>query len=221
MKEGGDFLNTFLKIILGVLSVIVLGIGLLIFIFLAEMKPDQEEEEKVKIQAEQYVEDNFNDTFEIYDTLYDNMGNFGFQYAAKVRDKKNNTEFFVYYDEETKQMVDTYVADKWENDLETDIRPYIKEHFGETSNLFVFFTNDQIGKELGIDPVNPRSYKEFDVSPTIRITLPREKNDTDETSLNEFITYLTSEEILQHGSVIIEYITKDGAILDDEWGKEF
>ncbi|KAA9030640.1 hypothetical protein [Niallia endozanthoxylica] len=214
-------MNKFLKIILGVLSVIVLGVGLLVAIFLAEMKPDKEEEEKVKIQAEQYLEDYFNDNFEVYDTLYDNMGNFGFEYAAKVRDKKNDTAFFVYYDEETKQMADTYIADKWEDDLATELRPYMKENFGEASDFFVFFTNEQIGQELGIDPLHPSSYKEFEVAPTIRITVPREKNNEDETLLNEFITYLKSEEILQHGSVIMEYIAEDGVILDDEWGKEF
>ncbi len=207
--------------ILGVLSLILLGIGLIVALFIAEMKPDKEEEERVKIQAEQYVEDHFNNHFEVYDTLYDNMGNFSFEYAAKVRDKKNHTEFFVYYDDTTKQMVDTYIAAKWEDDLATELQPYLKENFGETSDFFVFFTNEQIGQELGIDPLHPRSYKEFEVAPTIRVTVPREKNNEDETLLNAFITYLKNEEILQHGSVIMEYIAEDGAILDDEWGKEF
>ena len=115
-------MNKYLKITLGVLGVILLGIGLLVVAFVLEMKPDKDEEEEVKIQAEQYLEDKFNDNFEIYDTLYDNMGNFGFEYAAKVRDKKTNTQFLVYYDDETKQMVDTYIADKWANDLENEIR---------------------------------------------------------------------------------------------------
>ena len=66
------------------------------------------------------------------------MGNFGFEYAAKVRDKKTNTEFLVYYDDETEQMVDTYIADKWADDLETEIRPFIKENFGETTDFHRF-----------------------------------------------------------------------------------
>lgn len=218
--EGGADLNKYLKIILGVLGVLLLGIGLLVVTFILEMKPDKDEEEKIWSQAEAYLEDNFNDNFEIYDTLYDNMGNFGFEYAAKVRDKKTNTQFLVYYDDETKQMVDTYIADKWAEDLKSEIRPFIKENFGETTDIFIYF-NDTIGQELGIDPMNLTSYKEFDVKPTIRITVPRKNSDGDEKLVDEFISFLRSEDKLQHGSVIIEYIAESGEILDNEWGKDF
>ena len=213
-------MNKYLKVILGVVGVILLGIGLLVVAFVSDMKPDKDEEEKIKIQAKQYLEEKFNDNFEIYDTLYDNMGNFGFEYAAKVRDKKTNTEFLVYYNDETEQMVDTYIADKWAKDLENEIQSFIKENLEETTNVHVYF-DDEIGNELGIDPVNPRSYKEFDVTPTIRITVPRTRSDGDEKILNEFISFLKSEDKLQHGSVIMEYIAENGVILDDEWGKEF
>ena len=213
-------MNKYLKVILGVVGVILLGIGLLVVAFVSDMNPDKDEEEKIKIQAKQYLEEKFNDNFEIYDTLYDNMGNFGFEYAAKVRDKKTNTQFLVYYNDETEQMVDTYIADKWAKDLENEIQSFIKENLEETTNVHVYF-DDEVGNELGIDPVNPRSYKEFDVTPTIRITVPRTRSDGDEKILNEFISFLKSEDKLQHGSVIMEYIAENGVILDDEWGKEF
>ena len=216
-----DVLNKYLKITLGILGVILLGIGLLVVAFLLEMKPDKDEEEKVKTQAEKYLEDKFNDNFEIYDTLYDNMGNFEFEYAAKVRDKKSSTQFLVYFDEETKQMVDTYIADKWVDDLETEISPFIKQNFGEKTDFFVFLINENIGQELGIDPANPKSYKEFEISPTIRITVPRNRSEEDKKIVSEFISYLKSEDKLQHGSVVMEYIAENGVILDDEWGKEF
>lgn len=214
-------MKKYLIITIGFLGVILLGIGVLIVAFLLEMKPDKDKEEEVRIQAEQYLEDNFNDNFEIYDTLYDNMGNFGFEYAAKVRDKKTNTEFLVYYDDETKQMVDTYIADKWERDLKSEIGPFIIENFGETTDFFVYIANVNIGREFGIDPLNPKSYKEFDIAPTIRITVPREKSDDDEKILNEFIAFLKSEAILQHGSVAMDYIDEKGVILDEEWHKDF
>ncbi|WP_075980138.1 hypothetical protein [Bacillus massilinigeriensis] len=214
-------MNKFLKITLSVLGVIILGIGLLVVTFILEMKPDKDEEDKIKNQAEQYLEEKFNDNFEIYDTLYDNMGNFEFEYAAKVRDKKTNTQFLVYHDDETNQMADTYIADKWEDDLETAMRPFIKENFGETTDFFVFFLDENIGQELGIDPLNPRSYKEFDISPTIRITVPRKRSEKDEKIVSEFIYNLKSEDKLQHGSVVMEFIAENGVILDDEWSKEF
>ena len=221
LNEGGDVLKIFLKIILSILGVILIGIGIIVVVFLLEMKPDKDKEEEVRIQAEQYLEDNFNDNFEIYDTLYDNMGNFGFEYAAKVRDKKTNIEFLAYYDDETKQMVDTYIADKWEKDLKSEIRPFIEESFGETTDFFVYFTNDNIGRELDIDPLKPKSYKEFDVAPFILITVPRKKSDDDEKILNELIASLKSEDKLKHGSFAMSYIDEKGVILDDEWHKDF
>ena len=84
-----------------------------------------------------------------------------------------------------------------------------------------FFTNDNIGQELGIDPLNPKSYKEFDVAPIIRITVPRKKSEEDKKILNEFISFLKSEDKLQHGSFAMSYIDEKGVILDDEWNKDF
>ncbi|MBG9454633.1 hypothetical protein ABE61_11360 [Lysinibacillus sphaericus] len=214
-------MNKYLKITLSILGVILLGIGILVVTFILEMKPDKEKEEKARIQAEQYLEDHFNDNFEIYDTLYDNMGNFEFEYAAKAMDKKTNTAFLVYYDDETKQMVDTYIADKWANDLKSEMRPFVTKNLGETTDFFVSFTNDNIGQELGIDPLNPKSYKEFDVAPIIRITVTRKKSEDDERILNEFIAFLKSEDKLQHGSIAMSYIDEKGVILDDEWKKDF
>ena len=59
------------------------------------------------------------------------MGNFGFEYAAMARDKESNTQFLVYYDDVRNQLVDTYIAEKWEDDLEREIRPFIRENLGE------------------------------------------------------------------------------------------
>ena len=58
-------MNKFLKVALIVVGVIIFGIAILVFSFVQGMKPDKEEEEKVKIQAEEYLEDKFNDNFEI------------------------------------------------------------------------------------------------------------------------------------------------------------
>ncbi|MFJ7738344.1 hypothetical protein ACIQ2D_18675 [Lysinibacillus sp. NPDC097287] len=208
-------------ILMVILSLILVGIAIIVFSFVQSMKPDKEKEEEVRMQAEEYLEEKFNDNFEIFDTLYDNMGNFGFDYAAKARDKKNNTQFLIYYDDETKQMVDTYIADKWSDDVEKEIRPYINEHFGESTDVHVYF-EDKIGKQLDIDPTKPKSYKEFDVKPTIRLAVPRKKSDEDEKLFNDFISFLESEDKLQQGVVIVRYIAENGEILEDtEWSKEF
>ncbi|MCG7336149.1 hypothetical protein MHZ95_12830 [Sporosarcina sp. ACRSM] len=214
-------MNKILKWMLIGLGVILAGIVLLVIIFILEMKPDKEKEEQVKAQAEEYLKDHFSDRFEIYDTLYDNMGNFGFEYAAIVRDKTSGIQFFVYYDDQTNQMVDTYIAEKWRNDLESEIRPFIREHFGEKADVYAYF-DDRIGEELGIDWTDSRSYKDFDVAPTIRVTIPRKKNDEDERLFNEFISFLKSEDKLQQGTLIVGYVAKNGEILEEnEWSKAF
>ena len=102
-------MNKILKVTLIVFGVILVGVVILVFSFTQSMKPDKEKEEQVIIQAEEYLENQFSDHFEVYDTLYDNMGNFGFEYAAMARDKERNTQFFVYYDDVTNQLVDTYM----------------------------------------------------------------------------------------------------------------
>lgn len=216
----GYYVNKLVKVTFIVLGIIILGISILVFSFVQSMKPDKDEEQKVKLQAEQYLKDNFNHNFEVYDALYDNMGKFRFEYAAKVRDKITKTQFLVYYDDETNQMVDTYIAKKWANDLESEIQSFIEENLKETTDVHAYF-DDKIGKELGIDPINPRSFKDFDITPTVRITVSRKKSGGDEKVLNELISFLKSESKLEHGSVIMEYIAENGVILDDEWGQGF
>jgi len=185
------------------------------------MKPDKNKEEEVRLQAEQYVAEHFTDDFEVYDTLYDNMGNFGFDYAAKVRDKKSNIEFLVYYDDETAQMVDTYIAKKWANDLKGEIRPYIQENLGESTDIHVYY-DDNIGKKMAIDVANPGSYKDFNIAPIIRLTIPRQKSSDDEKRFKDFISFLKSEDKLQQGLVFVAYIAETGEILEDEeWRREF
>ena len=214
-------MNKILKVILIIFGVIILGVAILVFSFLQSMKPDKAKEEKVQLQAEEYLENKFNNNFEIYDILYDNMGNFNFEYGAQVRDKKNNITFYVYYSEANDKMVDTYVADKWADDLENEIRPYIQENFGEPNDFYASF-DERIGEELGIDSVNPGSYKDFNVAPIIRITFPRKKSNEDEKLFNEFISFLKNEDKLQHGTVIVGYVAENGVCMEDkEWSREF
>ena len=213
-------MKKFLTIKVVTIGIILTGIATLVVTFLFEMNPTKDKEVEAIKQAEQYLEEQFNDHFEIFDPLYNNMGYFNFAYAAKVREKNTNTEFLVYFDDDTNQMLDTYIANKWENDLENEISSIIKDKFGETSEILVDFTNDTIGKELRIDPLQPKSYKDFNVAPTIQITVPRKANKEDEQSLNEVIAFLKSEKILRHGTVAMNYIDK-GIILDYEWFKYF
>ena len=103
---------------------------------------------------------------------------------------------------------------EWEEDLKSEIRPFIEASFGETTDFFVYFTTGNIG-------LKPKGYKESDVAPFILITVPRKKSDDDEKILNELIASLKSEDKLKHGLFAISYIDEKGVILDDEWHKDF
>ncbi|MEF2094218.1 hypothetical protein V3595_06015 [Bacillus sp. CFBP9009] len=220
--------------LLGVFLIILAGVMILMFSFTQSMKADPDEEKKVRDQAERYLERTFDEETEIYDVLYDNMGNWGyFEYAAKVK-------------HETGEMEDTFLSDKWQDDAEKEIRPYvekelgdvliskelgditenedweeIQEEIGDYNQLLLMF-DEGVGKELKIDPNKPASYKDYDVSPTIRITLSRKKQDADEDRFTAVINALKKDRVLKHGNMIVEYISTNGVPLEDEeWSEKF
>ncbi|MFJ7930206.1 hypothetical protein [Peribacillus sp. NPDC096448] len=233
--------------LLGVFLIILAGVMILMFSFTQSMKTDPDEEKKVRDQAERYLEKNFDEGTEIYDVLYDNMGNRGyFEYAAKVKHEKYGTHFLVFFNDETGEMEDTFLSDKWQDDAEKEIRPYvekelgdvliskemegiaesedwekIQEEIGDYNQLLLVF-EEGIGKELKIDPNKPASYKDYEVSPTIRITLSRKKQDADEDRFTEIINALKKDRVLKHGNMIVDYISTKGVPLEEEnWSKKF
>ena len=242
-------MSTSKKVLLGLLIFVGLGvltIAILAFSFVQAMKSDAKEEEKVRQQAEQYLREHFEaGTTSIYDVLFDNMGNFDFEYAAKVHHENYGTNFLVYHDEDTGQMVDTFISDKWRDDAEKAIQPYINEMLGESLTLKdrepiidsddwdeieafmkgkveinVLF-DDRIGKELDVDPNNPVSYAELGASPDIIIiTIPRKKQANDEAIFNEIIQSIQGEGIV-HGNIRFEYIDMGVPLEEESWEKSF
>ncbi|WP_147533306.1 hypothetical protein [Bacillus marasmi] len=194
-------MNKYLKIGLGVLGVIVLGIGLLVFDFLSDMKPDKDKEEEVKVQAEQYLKDNFEGgRFEIYDVWYDNMDvNSLFEYAAKVR-SEDNIEFLVYFNNEKNKMEDSYIAEKWAKNLYDILNPYLEKNISDLEEVFVLF-DDDVGSIYNLDYKNSGEYKDYDASVTIHITLSRNLNDSDQNLLEGVTDYLQSELKVRHATI--------------------
>jgi len=243
-------MSTLKKVLVGLLIFVGLGviaIVILAFSFVQGMKGDPKEEEKVRQQAEQYVREHFEaGTTSIYDVLYDNMGNFNFEYAAKVHHETYGTNFLVYLDEDTGEMADTFIEEKWRDDAEKAIQPYINEKLGEslTSKEMAPITNgddwDEIQKqlkgkielyvtfdehavsELHVDPNNLVSYNELNVFPdSIRLTIWRDKQDEDERIFNEIITTIQAEGIVQHGDFQVEYIQSGEQLAEGTWEKKF
>ncbi|GKV63910.1 MULTISPECIES: hypothetical protein [unclassified Sporosarcina] len=126
------------KVVKGLLilgSLVLAVILIFVIIFWIEMSPNKSEEEKVKMQAEEFLNSNYDGEYEIYDVLYDNMENFNyFKYAAKVRDKSNGEDFLVYYNDELQKMEDSREADKRYNEIKNNVEPKVKKFIDENIN---------------------------------------------------------------------------------------
>jgi hypothetical protein len=214
-------MNKIIKIGIGVFGILALGIGLLSFAFVQSMKADEAEVKKVKIQAQEYIKNTFKDETVIYDTVFGNMGNFyTFDYAAKAVNKKDNTQFLVYYNDETKQMEDTYIAEKWEKELENNIRPYIEQKLGALDEFWIEY-DERTGITYNVNPNKPSSYKEYDAAPFIQISIPREPDKNDEEIFKEIVSFIQKDAGLKHGTVSMNYVKKGVPIDDKEWRETF
>jgi hypothetical protein len=214
-------MNKKIKIGIGVFVIIAFGIGFLAFAFLQSMRADEDEVKKVKIQAQEYIKNTFEDESVIYDTLFDNMGDYStFDYAVKAENKKDHTQFLVYYNEETKQMEDTYIAEKWEKELENHIRPYIEQKLGALDEFWVEY-DKRTGTTYNVNPNKPSSYKEYDAAPFIQISIPRKLDKKDEEIFNEIISFIQKDAGLKHGTVSMNYVKKGVPLDDKEWRKTF
>lgn len=203
--KGVIKLNKLIKVLLTLFGFIVSAIAILALIFFLEMKPDKDEEEKVRVQAEEYLEENYKDQdFEIYDVLYDNMGNFGyFEYAALVRNTDTGVEFKVYYNNTTQKVEDDLKLDQEETHLKNKVEPLIK---------------DYIEKNLGDKGEVDTSYSYDRRIAMINLKLMQGISDQDEQIFEDFISYLKNDLKLEHADVIMYYSDKNE---EKVWEKEF
>jgi len=213
-------MNKLVKRLILTASILIIAIIGAVFIFNQSLKPDEDKEEKVKIEAKKYLKTNFTDPTVIYDTLYDNMENFPFEYAAKVTNKKDHINFLVYYNDEINEMEDSYVSAKWENELDKKVRPYIKQKFQPLDDLIVFY-DEQVGKTYNVDPNHPNSYKDYDANPSINISVARKAKKEDDKTFNEIISFLKKDTELKHGTVTLNYVKKGVPQSDKELRREF
>ncbi|WP_235356931.1 hypothetical protein [Bacillus alveayuensis] len=149
------------------------------------------------------------------------MGNFyTFDYAAKAVNKKDNTQFLVYYNDETKLMEDTYIAEKWEKELENNIRPYIEQKLGALDEFWIEY-DERTGITYNVNPNKPSSYKKYDAAPFIQISIPREPDKNDKEIFKEIVSFIQKDAGLKHGTVSMNYVKKGVPIDDKEWRETF
>lgn len=76
------------------------------------------------------------------------MGNLLFEYAITAVDTVTVTKFFVCADETTEEVVDTFLASKWEDDVIDVIKDSVMTTFGHDVTYDVFYDEVAI-RQLG------------------------------------------------------------------------
>ncbi|MCV9899898.1 MULTISPECIES: hypothetical protein [unclassified Exiguobacterium] len=210
-------MKRYLKWLLAGFGVIVIGVAGLVFAFYRSMQPDPDEEAKVMKMAESYVLERFKDAEVTEDVLFDNMGNFPFEYAAIVVDSVTGTEFYVYENESTGEIVDTFLSSKWEDAVTEAIEDSIDTAFGADVTYVVLYDEESI-RQLDVSSANPIAYQTADVSPTIILTLHREPEADDEERVRTWMSALQENDILKRAEIRVDYTAKNGELLDDGTG---
>ncbi|WP_214801342.1 hypothetical protein [Exiguobacterium sp. s194] len=196
------------------IGVLVVGMGGLVFAFNQSMQSDPDEEAKAIQLAEPYVVERFDNAELTTEVTFDNMGNFPFEYAATAVDAVTGTEFFVYADETTGEVVDTFLASKWEDDVTDVIEDSVMTAFGRDVTFDVFY--DEVAlRQLDASAANPLAYKTADVVPTILVTIPRMPESGDEALVRTWMAALQESDMLRHADVHVDYVAKNGKILND------
>ncbi|GED16815.1 hypothetical protein [Aneurinibacillus migulanus] len=164
----------FLKIIFWVSGGIAVLFLMFIFFFRMSMEGNDTKLEEIMREANVYVKEKFQKKMTVLESFYDSGGNFPyFDYAAKVRsDEDENLVFFVFYNEKTEQLEDSYVSSKWEKVLQSDLAPYLKKEWGTIENLSVFY-DERVGYKLNIDANKIPEYHQVNEKPTILFAVPR------------------------------------------------
>lgn len=185
-------MNKVLKSIFWILGVILVVFLILSFLWYQQIKPNKNEEEKTRLQAQEYLKENFKGkNYKVYDILNDNMGNYGyFDYAAKVTNPSGSIDFLVYYNKETHQMEDSYTIGKKETYIRNEVKPKITTY----------------AKKLLGDKIDVSAEYEYSTGkPLIIIRVHRKPHSTDEHNFYNTVNYLQNELKVQHADVNMFY----------------
>lgn len=202
-------------LLFSLIGVIGCGIVILVFSFWQSTKPDAAEEAKIKNEAKVYLEkQKYLNEARVTGSVYDSMGNFSFDYAAQAVDKKTNTEFFVYQQEESGRFVDSYHASLWEDRLERRIPSPTLEQLNHQLSVTVLYDNDKI-QQLGDARFDSKAYLRKEVAPTLLVDVPRKRHEQDKAQVTAWAKSLREQKILQHMTVKVDYISKKGELLEN------
>jgi hypothetical protein len=207
-------MKTLVKWVVSIAAIVAIILGFIVFSFLHEMKAEPKKEEKVISEGKQYIKNKFDQNVSITGAFYDNMGNFNFDYAAKAHDKQNDLDFLVYYNEETEQTEDTYIAEKWTKETEDKLSSVVHKTFPKIDEWSVYY-DDNVGFVYNVSPTSKKTYTDYDVQPVINIKVPRKVSEKDPERLEALLSYAKDNLGMQHATFVLEY-SKKGVPLEDE-----
>lgn len=200
-------------VIASLIGVIGGGALMMTSAFTKDMESDGTKEAEIQQKAKTYLEKHLPKA-KVTGSLYDNMGNFSFEYAARAVDEKTNTEFFVYQQEESGRLVDSHHASLWEDRLEQRILSPTLEKLKDQLSVTVLYDNDKI-QRLGKVRFDSNAYLRTEVAPTILISVPRKQSEQDKTQITAWAKSLREQKILQYMTVKVDYVSEKGELLED------
>lgn len=210
-------MNAFAKKVLILFGVMIVMSGLVIFLYVQSMEPDEPEADRVVRETKSYITTHFKQA-ELEGVFYDAAGKYSdFDYAVQLQDPKTDTEFFVYIDQQTKQVTDTYLSEQWSQKLTEQIRPLVENIFGPGTAYKAVYYQDDV-QQLKLDPTSSSKYQKAKIPPFITITLQRDRLPTEEKNLNRLATALKKKKLLRRGNLATEYINEKGFLREDEVG---
>ncbi|WP_406944298.1 hypothetical protein ACJA3J_13190 [Halobacillus sp. SY10] len=189
--------------IIGSIGTIVIAI---ILLFIYEMTPNASLETKAKELGEDYIQKHFDGQAEVYDVLYDNMGNHEFDYAAKVTHKKTGVNFLIYETRDSQVMKDTYASSYYEEQLERDLQPFVKDMEDVVSHLV--HISDVPGKYQGDDSLP--DFKDLNLVPNVIIDLERSALEEDEEKMEELFVFMKENLRIERGGGRFVYDPSSG-----------
>ncbi|WLR46445.1 hypothetical protein LC065_12750 [Halobacillus litoralis] len=189
--------------IIGSIGTVVIAI---VFLFIYEMTPDASKETKAEAMGEEYIQKHFEGKAEVYDVLYDNMGNHEFDYAAKVTHKSTGVDFLIYQARDSGKVKDTYAKSFYENQIEKDLQPFVSGMEGVVSHLV--HIPDVPVEYQGEDELP--EFKDLNLVPSVIIDLNREARDDDKETLEGLFVFMKENLEIERGSGRFVYDPSSG-----------
>ncbi|WP_335868890.1 hypothetical protein [Bacillus sp. 2205SS5-2] len=191
--------------------VLFFTIGLLFYVFSYRLKSDGNVEKELMQLATEYTKDEFHSEIKMNEIMHDYMGNFpDFEYAVKAHDEEDGIDFLIYENKKNEKIEDTYIANKFAQQLKATIIPFLEEKLGTWERFFISY-DQRIGSTFEINVNEKVNYTEFAAKPSILLFVPRDAQKGDENIMYEIIEFLKNGAGLHHGQLTIEF-GKNGTV---------